>query len=56
VTSPVTGAESSNAGTNPSVNPKGQLRRVLGFWDLLLFNVAAVLGPRWIAAAGHNGA
>jgi amino acid transporter len=36
-------------------NPKSQLRRVMGFWDLLLFNVAAVLGPRWIAAASHNG-
>ncbi|MFZ3216508.1 MAG: APC family permease [Candidatus Acidiferrales bacterium] len=36
-------------------DPKAQLRRVLGFWDLLLFNIAAVLGPRWIAAAGHNG-
>jgi glutamate:GABA antiporter len=39
----------------PSNNPKNQLRRVMGFWDLLLFNIAAVLGPRWIAAAGHNG-
>jgi len=28
----------------------------MGFWDVLLFNIAAVLGPRWIAAAGHNGA
>ncbi|HKW76028.1 MAG TPA: APC family permease, partial [Terriglobales bacterium] len=34
---------------------KSQLRRVMGFWDVLLFNIAAVLGPRWIAAAGHNG-
>ncbi|MGC1965296.1 MAG: APC family permease [Candidatus Acidiferrales bacterium] len=41
--------------TAPSTNPKDQLRRVMGFWDLLLFNIAAVLGPRWIAAAGHNG-
>jgi len=32
-----------------------QLRRVMGFWDVLLFNIAAVLGPRWIAAAAHNG-
>jgi amino acid transporter len=39
----------------PANNPKNQLRRVMGFWDLLLFNIAAVLGPRWIAAAGHNG-
>lgn len=34
---------------------KKQLRRVMGFWDVLLFNIAAVLGPRWIAAAGRNG-
>ncbi|HEY6465684.1 MAG TPA: APC family permease [Candidatus Acidoferrales bacterium] len=34
---------------------KKHLRRVMGFWDVLLFNVAAVLGPRWIAAAAHNG-
>jgi hypothetical protein len=27
----------------------------MGFWDLLLFNIATVLGPRWISAAGHNG-
>ncbi|HEY0702798.1 MAG TPA: APC family permease [Candidatus Acidoferrales bacterium] len=42
--------------TSPvSADPKSQLRRVMGFWDLLLFNIAAVLGPRWIAAASHNG-
>jgi amino acid transporter len=34
---------------------KKQLRRVMGLWDVLLFNIAAVLGPRWIAAAAHNG-
>src|SRR5215472_3024890 len=27
----------------------------MGFWDVLLFNIAAMLGPRWIAAAAHNG-
>jgi len=27
----------------------------MGAWDVLLFNIAAVLGPRWIAAAAHNG-
>jgi len=27
----------------------------MGFWDVLLFNIATVLGPRWIAAGGHNG-
>ena len=36
-------------------DPKKQLRRVMGFWDVLLFNIATVLGPRWIAAAAHNG-
>jgi amino acid transporter len=36
-------------------SPKSQLRRAMGFWDVLLFNIAAVLGPRWIAAAAHNG-
>src|SRR6202789_4210304 len=39
----------------PPRDPKSQLRRSMGFWDVLLFNIAAVLGPRWIAAAGHNG-
>src|SRR5438270_11258222 len=38
-----------------TVTPKSQLRRAMGFWDVLLFNIAAVLGPRWIAAAAHNG-
>ncbi|HUX44503.1 MAG TPA: APC family permease [Terracidiphilus sp.] len=35
--------------------PRSQLRKTMGFWDVLLFNIATVLGPRWIAAAGHNG-
>jgi amino acid transporter len=39
----------------PARDPKSQLRKTMGFWDVLLFNIAAVLGPRWIAAAGHNG-
>jgi amino acid transporter len=39
----------------PVRDPKSQLRKTMGFWDVLLFNIAAVLGPRWIAAAGHNG-
>jgi amino acid transporter len=44
--------------TSSAQNPldsKGQLRKTMGFWDVLLFNIATVLGPRWIAAAGHNG-
>ena len=27
----------------------------MGFWDVLFFNIATVLGPRWVAAAAHNG-
>src|SRR6266700_979448 len=38
-----------------AADPKSQLRKTMGFWDVLLFNIATVLGPRWIAAAGHNG-
>jgi glutamate:GABA antiporter len=42
------------------VDPKtgitaAQLPREMGLRDVLLFNLAAVLGPRWIAAAAHNG-
>jgi glutamate:GABA antiporter len=37
------------------MDSKAQLRKTMGFWDVLLFNIATVLGPRWIAAAGHNG-
>ena len=39
----------------PTQDTKAQLRKTMGFWDVLLFNIATVLGPRWIAAAGHNG-
>src|ERR1700732_3874480 len=38
-----------------TANPIAQLRKEMGFWDVLLFNIATVLGPRWIAAAAHNG-
>ncbi len=41
--------------TAEATAPTTQLRRAMGFWDVLLFNIAAVLGPRWIAAAAHNG-
>lgn len=27
----------------------------MGLWDVVLFNIAAVLGPRWIARAAHAG-
>jgi glutamate:GABA antiporter len=36
-------------------DPKKQLRRAIEPWDLLLFNIASVLGPRWIAVAANNG-
>jgi glutamate:GABA antiporter len=39
----------------PPLDSRSQLRKAMGFWDVLLFNIATVLGPRWIAAAGHNG-
>jgi amino acid transporter len=38
-----------------AASPIAQLRKEMGFWDVLLFNIATVLGPRWIAAAAHNG-
>lgn len=44
---------SSSAGG--AADPRSQLRREMGFWDVLLFNIATVLGPRWVAAAAHNG-
>jgi glutamate:GABA antiporter len=47
--------ESVTISAPPLRDDKSQLRKSMGFWDVLLFNIAAVLGPRWIAAAGHNG-
>src|SRR6202008_4083579 len=38
-----------------SSDAKQQLRRVMGFWDVLLFCIATVLGPRWTAAAARSG-
>jgi glutamate:GABA antiporter len=38
-----------------SADSKQQLPRVMGFWDVLLFCIASVLGPRWIASAARNG-
>ncbi|HEY8055717.1 MAG TPA: APC family permease [Terriglobales bacterium] len=35
-------------------NPHG-LVRAMGLWDVILFNIAAVLGPRWVATAAHTG-
>lgn len=49
------GPPDSRSSSPISSNPMGQLRKEMGFWDVLLFNIATVLGPRWIAAAAHNG-
>jgi amino acid transporter len=35
--------------------PKALLRKEMGLLDVVLFNIAAVLGPRWIARAAHVG-
>jgi amino acid transporter len=51
----VTISDPAAISTPASKDPKAQLRKTMGFWDVLLFNIATVLGPRWIAAAGHNG-
>jgi amino acid transporter len=44
-----------NATSAAAANPIAQLRKEMGFWDVLFFNIVTVLGPRWIAAAAHNG-
>ena len=49
------GSDVPAAGAPGAANPIAQLRKEMGFWDVLLFNIATVLGPRWIAAAAHNG-
>jgi amino acid transporter len=36
-------------------DPIQQLPKAMGFWDVMLFNIATVLGPRWVASAAHNG-
>jgi amino acid transporter len=38
-----------------SLNEKPALHRVLGLRDLVLFNIAAVIGIRWLAAAAQAG-
>ncbi len=44
-----------NHSAHAPADARQQLRKTMGFWDVLLFNIATVLGPRWIAAAAHNG-
>src|SRR6266478_8399673 len=38
-----------------SPSPAPALRRELRLWHLVLFNLSAVAGVRWIAAAAHAG-
>ncbi|HXM98527.1 MAG TPA: APC family permease [Candidatus Dormibacteraeota bacterium] len=45
----------ANPPQSSAADPIKQLRKEMGFWDVLFFNIATVLGPRWIAAAAHNG-
>lgn len=41
-------------GTALDSQPHG-LVRAMGLWDVVLFNIAAVMGPRWVATAAHTG-
>ncbi|HWG36381.1 MAG TPA: APC family permease [Terriglobales bacterium] len=41
-------------GTALESRPHG-LVRGMGLWDVILFNIAAVVGPRWVASAAHTG-
>ena len=34
---------------------EGQLKRELGFWDLVFFHITAIVGLRWISIAAANG-
>ena len=48
-------SETPTTNTGAMASPIKELRKEMGFWDVLFFNIATVLGPRWIAAAAHNG-
>ncbi|RUL78888.1 APC family permease [Dyella choica] len=39
----------------PATAPATTLRRVLGTWDLVLFNIAAIVALRWLSAAALVG-
>jgi len=38
-----------------AIESRHGLVRAMGLWDVILFNIAAVLGPRWVATAAHTG-
>jgi glutamate:GABA antiporter len=42
--------------TEPAAAPPPELRRVLGVWDIILLNVVAVVGLRWITRGARIGA
>src|SRR5215469_17939600 len=39
----------------PAAQPATTLRRVLGTWDLVLFNIAAIVALRWLSVAAQVG-
>ena len=41
--------------TAPEANTGHGLRRVLGTWDLVLFNIVAIVGLRWLSTAAQIG-
>jgi amino acid transporter len=41
--------------TTPATKNEPGLRRVLGTWDLVLFNIAAIVGLRWLSVAAQVG-
>ena len=41
--------------TDPAREPAGELRRTLGVADLVLLNIAAILGIRWLSTAAQMG-
>lgn len=43
------------ATTEQPTSELSKLRKEMGLLDVVLFNIAAVLGPRWIARAAHSG-
>ncbi len=46
---------SNKLATPANTEGKTLLRKEMGLMDVVLFNIAAVLGPRWIARAAHVG-
>src|SRR5437588_5908719 len=45
----------ATTGNDQPATELSKLRKEMGLLDVVLFNIAAVLGPRWIARAAHSG-